>query len=292
MRNFITLPVEFFLTCLGLFLISGASSLLLYDHELVIHIAKYFISLKQIATDLTSIQTLSFSYDGKTYPLFPMFGDMFVYSFVILFTAFLVATIVSMLSSFILMLLPRSLHRILLKVIDLLDSLPDVLIVVFLQLFIIWLFKKTGLLLFDIYTLGEDRIYTLPIVCLAIMPIAFLIKNFLFQIRNEEEKPYVEFSFSKGFSKGYTLWVHLFRNVWVHFYFHIKPIFLIMLSNLLIIEILFNINGFMYTMLQAAQSKPSAFFIGLLMIYVPFFILFSIGRVLLFRWVGHEEGKA
>ncbi|EDL65440.1 ABC transporter permease subunit [Bacillus sp. SG-1] len=290
MKQVIWLPVQFLLTCAGLFLFSAAGSLLFYDHELVIHIAKYFHTLKQIFHDLLNPGSIfiTVGQDEKTYPIFPMLLKLFGYSFLLLITAFAIAVVVSAAISYLIMFLPRWAYRICMRVLDVFDSLPDVLIVVSLQLFIIWLFKQTDILLFDIYKLGEDKIYVLPIVCLSVLPIAFLTKQFLFQIREEEDRPYVEYSFSKGFSKAYTLWVHLFRNVWIQFYYHIKPIFLLMLSNLLIIEILFNIHGFMYVMLATATAKPSAFFIGMLLIYIPFFIIFSIGRILLTKMIGGE----
>ncbi|TYR74814.1 ABC transporter permease subunit [Rossellomorea vietnamensis] len=290
MNKILWLPVQFLLTCAGLFLFSAAGSLLFYDHELVIHIAKYLHTLKQIFHDVLNPASISIMVDdnGKSYPIFPMLLQLFGYSFLLLVTAFSIAVVVSAVISYLIMFLPGWAKRGCLRILDLFDSLPDVMIVVLLQLFIIWLFKKTDILMFDIYKLGEDKIYVLPIVCLAVLPIAFLTKHFLFQIREEEDKPYVEYSFSKGFSKAYTLWVHLFRNVWVQFYYHIKPIFLLMLSNLLIIEILFNINGFMFVLLKTATAEPSAFFIGMLMIYVPFFIIFSIGRVLLTKTIGGE----
>lgn len=294
-KQILWLPVQFILTCLGLFLFSGAGSLLMYDHELIIHIAKYLHTLELILKDLLDPGNIliRLDADGKDYPIFPMLLKLFGYSFVLLMSAFLIAVVCAALLSYLSMLLPRRAHRFFLKILDLLDSLPDVLIVVILQLFIIWLFKKTGILFFDIYALGEERIYVLPIICLAVMPIAFLVKNFLFQLREEGDKPYVEYSFSKGFSKAYTLWVHLFRNVWISFYYHMKPIFLLMLSNLLIIEILFNINGFMTAMLSVAVREPSAFFIGMLMIYIPFFILFSLGQLFLTKYIGiHKEVEA
>lgn len=290
MKQFIWLPVQFLLTCAGLFLISAAGSLLFYDHELVIHIAKYLNTLKQIYHDLLNPNSIfiTVGQDEKTYPIFPMLLKQFGYSFLLLITAFAIAVVVSASISFLIMFLPRWAYRMSMRTLDVFDSLPDVLIVVSLQLFIIWLFKQTDILLFDIYKLGEDKIYVLPIVCLSVLPVAFLTKQFLFQIREEGDRPYVEYSFSKGFSKAYTLWVHLFRNVWIQFYYHIKPIFLLMLSNLLIIEILFNIHGFMYVLLATATAKPSAFFIGMLLIYIPFFIIFSIGRILLTKTIGGE----
>ncbi|WP_064094078.1 ABC transporter permease subunit [Rossellomorea aquimaris] len=294
--NTITLPMQFVLTCFGLFLFSGAGSLLAYDSELVIMLGKYIQTLREIVQDFfhptSIIIEIGEPFDTKSYPIYPLFFQLFGYSFSLLLLAFLLATFISTILSYLFMFLPRNVYRFCFRLLDLLDSLPDVLIIVFIQLFIIWFFKKTDILLFDIYTLGEEKIYLLPIICLAVMPIAFLTKHFLFQLREEQEKPYVEYSFSKGFSKAYTIWVHLFRNVWIHFYYHIKPIFLLMLSNLLIIEILFNIHGFMNILLDVSSNTPSAFFLGMLMIYIPFFVVFSMGAVFLKKWLPDEEVRS
>ncbi|WP_226672504.1 ABC transporter permease subunit [Rossellomorea aquimaris] len=291
--HFISLPMQFVLTCIGLFLFSGAGSLLDYDEELVIMLGKYLQTLQNMGLELLDpgsiIIRIGDPMDFKSYPIYPIFFQLFGYSFSLLLLSFFLAAIASSLLSYLFMFLPRKVYRICFRLLDSLDSLPDVMIIVFIQLFIVWFFKKTNILLFDIYTLGDEKIYLLPIVCLAIMPIAFLTKNFLFQLREEEEKPYVEYSYSKGFSKAYTIWVHLFRNVWVHFYYHIKPIFLLMLSNLLIIEILFNINGFMNVLLDMSINTPIAFFIGMMMIYIPFFVVFTLGAVILKKWLSGEE---
>ncbi|WP_113927170.1 ABC transporter permease subunit [Bacillus sp. P14.5] len=274
----------------GFFLISSVSSILKYDHELVIHLDNYLLTLKttlQQMFDITSLQ-LKWEDSGKYYPIKDVFADSYFYSFFILLLAFILSITVSIVLTYMIMVLPKKINRFVTRILDLLDALPDVFIVVLLQLLIIWLYKKTGYLLFDIYTLGEDRIYFLPVVCLAILPITYLMKNFIFQLKEEEVKPYIEFSYSKGFSKFYTLWVHLFRNVWIHFFYHSKPVFLLMLSNLLIIELLFNINGFMKALLLASTTSPPAFLIGMLMIVLPFFLLYTLGSLFLKFWL--KEG--
>ncbi|WP_061810084.1 ABC transporter permease subunit [Rossellomorea vietnamensis] len=290
------LPIQFLLTCIGLFLFSAAGSLLAFDTELVIMLGKYLQTLQEMAREILQpgsiIIKVGDPMDYKSYPFYPLFFQLFGYSFSLLLLALFLAAGMSSLISYLFMFLPRKVYRVCFRLLDSLDSLPDVMIIVFIQLFIVWFFKKTDILLFEIYTLGDEKTYLLPIICLAIMPIAFLTKQFLFQLREEEEKPYVEYSYSKGFSKAYTIWVHLFRNVWIHFYYHIKPIFLLMLSNLLIIEILFNINGFMNVLLDVSINTPSAFFIGMLMIYIPFFIVFTLGAVLLKKWLSGGEVRS
>ncbi|WP_201716044.1 ABC transporter permease subunit [Rossellomorea arthrocnemi] len=291
MRRVLETPFHFLVVVLGLYLLSGIGSLLAYDTELLINLAAYGDRLQQTWIEILHPSSI-YIYWGegnKQYSITEVFSNTYSYSFLILISSFFLAICLAVLFSYSLMLLPRKAYRFSIKIVNVLDALPDVFIVVLFQLFIIWLFKRTNLLVFDIYALGEERIYFLPILCLSVLPVVFLLKQFLFQLKEEEGKPYVEFSYSKGFRKSYTVWHHLFRNVWVHFFFHLKPIFLLMLSNLLIIELLFNINGFMQTLLRTATSSPAAFFLGMLLIFVPFFIVFTIGSHILEKWLKGGE---
>ncbi len=279
--------IQFFWIGLGLFLMSGISSLLTYDHELVINLANYIQTLTTISHEIFHPSSIFIQWGGpqRSSSIITVFQETYPYSMIVLFSSFIVAMVFSVLISFVLMLLPTKFYRFFYNGLNIIDSFPDIFMAVLFQLFIIWLFMKTNILAFNIYALGEERIYFLPILCLSILPITFLTKHFLYQLKEEASKPYVEFSFSKGFRPSYTIWVHLFRNVWVHFYFHLKSIFLLMLSNLLIIEILFNMNGFMKVLLFTSSASPTSFLLGMLLIYIPFFILFSCGSFFLSRWL-------
>jgi ABC-type dipeptide/oligopeptide/nickel transport system permease component len=287
MKRMMQTSFHFLTVVLGLFLLSGINSLLNYDTELVLTLGIYAEQLKQTLIDLLDPSSLYIYWgDGdKQYPITTVFSTTYGYSFSVILVAFFIAVLLSVMFSYLTMLVPRWVHKTIMKMMNLLDAFPDVFIVVLFQLFIIWLFKRTDILLFNIYAFGEERIYFLPVLCLSILPIVFLMKQFLFQLKEEEGKPYVEFSFAKGFRKSYTLWVHLFRNVWVHFFLHLKPIFLFMLSNLLVIEILFNINGFMTALLRTSTTSPAAFFLGMLLVFVPFFFIFTIGSYILAKWL-------
>ncbi|MGG4169318.1 ABC transporter permease subunit [Rossellomorea vietnamensis] len=291
MNKVLRTPVHFVIVFIGLFLLSGISALLDYDTELVINVGAYGLRLWQTILELTSPSSIMVLWgaDHKQYGMFDIFFSTYPYSFTILFISFVAAILISVVASYLMMLMPRKLYRASEKVVNVLDGIPDVFLVVLFQMFIIWLFKKTDVLLFDIYTTGEEKIYTLPVICLSFLPVVFLVKQFLFQLKEEETKPYVEFSYSKGFKKSYTIWYHVFRNVWIHFFLHLKPIFLLMLSNLLVIEILFNIKGFMTVLLETATSSSPAFFVGMLLIFVPFYIVFTIGSLLLKKWLKGGE---
>ncbi|MCA0149637.1 MULTISPECIES: ABC transporter permease subunit [Rossellomorea] len=291
MNKALRTPLQFVIVFVGLFLLSGISALLDYDTELVINVGAYGLRLWDTILELASPSSIVVLWGAgnKKYGMFEIFSSTYPYSFTILFISFLAAIIISVVASYLMMLMPRKLYRASEKVVNVLDGIPDVFLVVLFQLFIIWLFKRTDVLLFDIYTTGEEKIYTLPVICLSFLPVVFLVKQFLFQLKEEEGKPYVEFSYSKGFKKSYTIWFHVFRNVWIHFFLHLKPIFLLMLSNLLVIEILFNIKGFMTVLLRTATSSSPAFFVGMLLIFVPFYIVFTIGSLLLKKWLKGGE---
>ncbi|PFG07673.1 ABC transporter permease subunit [Bacillus sp. es.034] len=291
MNKALRTPFHFVIVFIGLFLLSGISALLDYDTELVINVGAFGLRLWQTILELASPSSIMVLWgaENKQYGMFDIFLTTYPYSFTILFISFIVAILISVIVSYSMMLMPRKLFRASEKVVNILDGIPDVFLVVLFQLFIIWLFKKTDVLLFDIYTTGGEKIYTLPVICLSFLPVVFLVKQFLFQLKEEENKPYVEFSYSKGFKKSYTIWFHVFRNVWIHFFLHLKPIFLLMLSNLLVIEILFNIKGFMTVLLETATSSSPAFFIGMLLIFVPFYIVFTIGSFLLKKWLKGGE---
>jgi peptide/nickel transport system permease protein len=291
MNKALRTPFHFLIVFIGLFLLSGISALLDYDTELVINMGAYGLRLWDTILELTSPSSIIVLWGAgdKKYGMFEIFSSTYPYSFTILFISFLAAIMISVVASYLMMLMPRKLYRASEKVVNVLDGIPDVFLVVLFQLFIIWLFKRTDVLLFDIYTTGEEKIYTLPVICLSFLPVVFLVKQFIFQLKEEESKPYVEFSYSKGFKKSYTIWFHVFRNVWIHFFLHLKPIFLLMLSNLLVIEILFNIKGFMTVLLRTATSSSPAFFVGMLLIFVPFYIVFTIGSLLLKKWLKGGE---
>ncbi|BCB03913.1 ABC transporter permease subunit [Bacillus sp. KH172YL63] len=287
MRRVVDLSFHFLIVILGLFLLSGVGSLLAYDTQLVITIGYYFNQLYESISEVMDPSSLSLGLadGGRQYPLIEAFQHTYGYSFTILISSFLIAVLFSGLMSYCIMFMPQRGYRYTMKMLNVLDALPEVFIVVSFQILIIWLYKKTDILFFNIYAFNDERSYVLPIICLSILPIVYLVKQFLFQLKEEESKPYVEFSYAKGFRKAYTMWVHLFRNVWIHFFLHLKPIFLLMLSNLFVIEILFNINGFMMLLFQASTTSGAAFFLGMMMIFVPFFLVFHIGAIVLEKWL-------
>ncbi|MQR93886.1 ABC transporter permease subunit [Fictibacillus phosphorivorans] len=204
--------------------------------------------------------------------IFPEIYSQFFYSMTIFFTALLIGLLVSLTLTFITTMLPRFLQRIIYGLLTLFESLPDLFIVVLLQVCIVALYKKTGLLI-PFYNDYNNPIYLLPILVLSIVPTIQLFKITLLLMREEQHKPYVTVARAMGLGRFYITLKHVFRNILTSLLQYSKTIFVFMLSNLFIVEYVYNLNGIMSLLMI---TRGAAFLVTALFIAVPFSILFEI----------------
>jgi len=136
------------------------------------------------------------------------------------------------------------------------------------------MFQKTGFMPIKLAGLGEERIRLLPIICLTIPTTLLFIKLLLLRFKEELEKDYSLFAKSKGLSLRYILTHHISRNVLLTTIYYAKTNILFMLSNLYIIEWIFNTYG-MFVFVKE-NSKLEIFTVSLVILYVPLFILFRL----------------
>ncbi|WHY31406.1 ABC transporter permease subunit [Bacillus wiedmannii] len=160
-----------------------------------------------------------------------------------------------------------------------LESIPDILLILLSQLLVVILFQKTGFMPVKLAGLGEERIRLLPIICLTIPTTLLFIKLLLLRFKEELEKEYSLFAKSKGLSLRHILIHHISRNVLLTTIYYAKTNILFMLSNLYIIEWIFNTYG-MFVFVKE-NSKLEIFTVSLVILYVPLFILFRILHTLL-----------
>ncbi|WP_342719381.1 ABC transporter permease subunit [Bacillus paramycoides] len=160
-----------------------------------------------------------------------------------------------------------------------LESIPDILLILLSQLLVVILFQKTGFMPVKLAGLGEERIRLLPIICLTIPTTLLFIKLLLLRFKEELEKDYSLFAKSKGLSLQHILTHHISRNVLLTTIYYAKTNILFMLSNLYIIEWIFNTYG-MFVFVKE-NSKLEIFTVSLVILYVPLFILFRILHTLL-----------
>jgi peptide/nickel transport system permease protein len=228
-----------------------------------------------------------FTDSGVPRNLFPDMWEPYLYSLKVLLTAFLTAILCSICLSLLISNLSIPKKRFVRKLLFIFESVPDILVAVVIQMFVIWFFKTFNVLLFPIGTAYEQKVYLLPIICLTILPMLLCTRILLYDIELEKDKPYIETVLGKGLSAFYILWRHILPNAILSFFYHTKNIWWFMLSNLLVIEYLFNIYGMTTFMLD--NSSPEIFTIGMLLLFIPMYLFFALAHTFIFRIRGGED---
>ncbi len=236
-----------------------------------------------------TINLRSYTLNGKTYDLFPSIFDKYLYSMTILLGALLVGLFVAIVLTFLTSLLPNLLKRFVYGLITLFESLPDLLIVISLQLIIVYIFQKTGWLISNVTVVYDDKVYLLPILALSALPTIQLFKITFLLLNEERVKPYVTVVKAMGIGDYYILIRHVFRNVLFNLFLYFKTIFVFMLSNLFILEYVFNIHGLMMIMLS---PNTFVFLISTMLITIPFLFLFEVVQSFLHKSTSSKEVEA
>lgn len=166
------------------------------------------------------------------------------------------------------------------------SSLPDIFIIAVLQLGVVVFFKSTGVLLIDVAATGENQVILFPAVILSILPTFFFLGLLVSFLKEEEHLSYVELAKSKGLNKYRILFIHMIRNILISVTYHGKQIVWMMLSNLLILEYLFNVFG--VTSFLFSYNSPSIFAITAILLYIPIYIFLKGLQVFIKRRIGKE----
>ncbi|MCA1056508.1 hypothetical protein LCM10_16020 [Rossellomorea aquimaris] len=273
------LPTLFFNTDFQLVYLNGESGTFgFYPIEFAVAIYHVFLNLLQ--PEQWSLVVM-----GKEYVLTEVIAERVTYSIKVFMFSLALAVIIAFLISVLISLTSGVVNRLLLSIVDLLESLPDIFIIIGVQLLVVIYFRETGILIGDIAMLDEE-IYLLPVTCLTVIPAVFLIKTIVLLLKEEEQKSYIELARGKGLSSLYILVVHSFRNVIYSLFYRSKLIFSLMLSNLFILERLFNMRGVMDLLMW---STGYTFVIICTMIFLPFFLLFTFVENRMKKSIGMKE---
>jgi peptide/nickel transport system permease protein len=266
---------------------AGLPQLLPKDGSFTLNWSGYFTSRVDVVNGLIYIQDVTYSTDdGATRALLPYLSGVVTYSLIVLVGAILMALLVAGLITFITMLLPDTWKRKLKVFTFILESIPDILVIISFQVAIVWIYKSTGWLVFDVAALPGEPIYLLPIICLSVLPMIQYYKVMVSIVEGELEKQYVELAKAKGVRLRKILVVHVLRNSLASLLNYSKTVIWFMLSNLLILEYIFNINGIMRFLLD--YLNPIIFALSLLAIFIPIFLLFALGQWLLERFTNEK----
>lgn len=273
--NGMEVTVQFIISILGIICL-GALPKLFYGFEL--HVSRYIQSLKEVFVNLMDISNFQYV-RGKF--LFPQLFVHYKETIVIFLAAFFISLFVAFCIVYVIMSSsPRIQHRIK-SFLIFLESIPDILLILVSQILVVWFFKQTGFLPFQIASIGGESIRGLPIFCLSIPTTILFVKMLVLRFENELEKDYVLFAKAKGLDRFHILNRHILRNVLLSTIFFAKTNIFFMLSNLYIIEWIFNTGGIFMFLKSYEGIRIEVFIVSVLLIYIPIFILFKLFHYLI-----------
>ncbi|MBH9965178.1 ABC transporter permease subunit [[Bacillus] enclensis] len=284
-KKIISMAGEVLLIITGIIFVS-ASSVLFENQSLSVF--SYMRQIGEVFKDLLSPGDLVY-----VNPISDIERELFPILFLAYWSSariFFLSLILALFFSVILLTFYFSMNRLFKKGVKafsfLIGSLPDIFIIILTQLSIIWFFKKTGLLLIDTAAVGENQVILLPAVTLSVLPSFFFFSNMVGFLREEEGKPYVELAKSKGLTQFRILFIHMMRNVLVSLTYHGKQIAWMMISNLLILEYLFNVFGI--TSFLFTYNTPSIFAVASILLFLPLYLSLKLLQVLILNKTGKE----
>lgn len=274
MPRILEVSLQFIVASLGIILVGAIPALFSASGESLLSFSQYVNAIKEIVQGLIHYDTLTYDWNGRPRDLFPSLFSPVLYSLTLLIGALLIAYVFSTVLTLLTMLIPAK-HRGKTKLfVYIFESLPDIFIVFLMQFFIIFFYQKTNILLINFVTLSEERVYLLPMLCLAIFPTIQLYRLSVLLFEQELKKDYVDLARMKGVTKIGILFFHVLRNASISLFFQSKKVIWFMLSNLFIIEYLFNIFGI--TRFLSQYMTPVLFTVGVLMFFIPIFLLYNI----------------
>jgi len=263
---------------LSIFVIICVSALPTLFRDISFNFFEFLITIKNIFISLLSPQDITY---GWEYPrsIFPQIFIQYKETIILILTSLLISIILSFSLTYLVLLVFQKMKTSILWFLTIIESLPDIFYIIFFQFLTIMIYKKTDTLLFNVASAGEDRAFFLPLLCLSI-PLTLLLTKFLIQqFEKETEKLYVEYAVSKGMAPFYIFNIHILKNVLFSLYHYSKTAIWFVISNLIIIEYMFNMTGIIYFIFRNLSSE--IFVIGILMLYMPVFLFYRIGEWLI-----------
>ncbi|WP_158598352.1 ABC transporter permease subunit [Falsibacillus albus] len=287
MRKVLDVAIRFVLSCTGIILIGALPPFLAGLQRKTLDWGIYWASLKEIVYSIVHVQDVTYMYLQTEKPLFPFMLEPVMYSLSVMLGAFVLACTAALLMTIITILFNYRVRRFIKIIFYIFESIPDILIIFIAQLSVIFIFQKSGILLMDIAALDKQKIYLLPIVCLSILPTVQLFRLSMIVFEEELNKDYVLLARSIGLKKLFIVIVHIFRNAVISVFFQSKKTVWFMLSNLFILEYLFNMGG--VTLFMMESLNPKIFTITLIAFFIPIFIFYTVGEWLIKRKITGGE---
>lgn len=257
---------------LGLFIFILIGSLPVLLRDLEFDFDGYLTSIKDLAIKIFTLSNLT--YDGE-HEMLPAIADRYFYTLKTLSLSFIFAVILAFILSYIIVLILKNKKDYVLSFIEIIRTVPDIVGIFLLQSLFIWINKVYGLKLVQTVSLGsENQAFLLPLLSLSLPIFLFLTQVIVLEIFEELDKQYVLFAKAKGLTFLYLLNIHVLRNIKDDLFGHFKTIIWMMLSTLVMVEYIFNMDGLM--MFNIKHISVELFVFTCILFFTPFFIIYRL----------------
>ncbi|PLR94433.1 ABC transporter permease subunit [Bacillus sp. T33-2] len=233
-NQLISLAVLLLLAALPLYLVNTDTGVAVQLHGILEEVKKF-------VAGLFNGQSFYYLQGGREGLLLNDLTSFFLSSFTYLTVSLLIVVI---LSFFLGIWFWKMSERWLNSLLGFVGFIPDFILVLLFQLLVTYIFKTTGIKTVKVASLSmEEPAIFLPIVSLIIVPLFYLIRTLAERTYEVLTQDYILTAKSKGLSKKYIYVNHVTSNVLPFLKADLHKIVGIAISNLFIIEYLYNTRG-------------------------------------------------
>ncbi|MCV9899220.1 ABC transporter permease subunit [Exiguobacterium sp. N5] len=243
-------------------------------------LTNYWNGIQQQMDQLQKLEDITYyNITAQRYlPLLPALGPLVKESVIIFTTALAVSTSLGLIYAYYYYRSGRRVRTVLHQTSQTLEMVPDLFWLIISQFLAITIHKSTGFDRIEVAGGFAEYIRFLPIVTLTMTTLFFFIKWLTIHIHEQEAIPYLELAQAKGIRPRGLFWKHLLPNIIYRFYLFFRSNIITILSTLLIVEYLFNVQGLFRFAVYNPQME--ILLVILFVIYIPIFLL-----DLLIEWI-------
>jgi peptide/nickel transport system permease protein len=286
MTKLLELPLRIFLMITGIIFVFALPSLIGIRKSLIFTLDSFWEYVESTFSKLTQTDYLYI----VTLLDQMNIAESYRYSMTIVFISLLLVISFGMVTAILIQNAPKKLRNTFKKVINFFEGVPDLLIIFLFQFFVITLYQSTGIKFLQLYGIFGQKPYFVPIITISCLPVLFLIQFLIKVLEEEEVKDYVLYLKAKGLSQFNILVVHMLRNIFPLFIIQLRTSIWIILSNIYLLEYMFNIQGFTKTFQSATESGEFlVLIICLLLFTLPLLIMEAVSYIVLKFFKGKES---
>ncbi|WP_010093546.1 ABC transporter permease subunit [Ornithinibacillus scapharcae] len=167
-------------------------------------------------------------------------------------------------------------------IIGFLGTIPDFILVIVLQMGVVFIYQSTGLHVARVASRSADEnAYLLPLITLTIVPTIYLIRTLSEKTYDVLAEDYILHAKAKGLKKPFIYIHHVVRNVLPFLKADLHKVIAIMMSNLFIVEYLFNIRGITAILFDGTMYQYNLTVNTLISLVIVYFLIYWSIRLLI-----------